>query len=302
MKKALIVFAVMSMVLSGCVLNEQVSTNEQAMWVDGGKATECVGPGIYTNLGTFVDLVQIRNDTMNFVISDPEVATSNNQLVGVEVAVQVRRRTDCESMKGILTNYPAIRDDDNAVLSLITPSVSEGMKNGVRKFTLDSLLSDRNGLSDSIRDSLETDANKFYLEVIGLQVKNVALAPEYAKLLQDTANLTAQRDLKLKEQDVLKQTALNSQFEQEQRALTLAKQLEAEKKQTDIEVEIATREGKKTAASQQVYSANPQAFELEKLRLMQKIFGDKTIYFLPQGTNLSLLLGGNNQIVPVTTP
>jgi hypothetical protein len=284
--------------MSGCVLNEQVSTNERAMWVDGGNATECVGPGIYTNLSTFIDLVQIRNDTMNFVISDPEVATSKSQLVGVEVAVQVRRRTDCDSMRGILTNYPAIRDDDNAVLSLITPSVAEGMKNGVRKFTLDELLSDRNGLSDSIRESLEADANKFYLEVIGLQVKNVALAPEYAKLLQETANLTAQRDLKLKEQDVIKQTAANSQFEQEQRALTLSKQLDAEKKQTEIEVEIATREGKKTEASQKVYAQNSQAFELEKLRLMQKMFSDKTIYFLPMGTDLSLLWG-NNSVVPV---
>lgn len=303
MKKTLMVFVVLSIALSACVFNEPVNSNQQAVWNDGGQLGECVGPGIYTNLGAFVELVQVNLDTFAFEVSDPEVATIDNQLVSVTVSLQVRRDADsCEAIKGMLKNYPAIKDDNNAVINLLTPLIAEGMKNGVRGFKLDGLLSDRNGLSEAIRQSVQQDASKYYLNIVGVQVKNVGLAPDYVAKLQETANLTAQRELKIKEQEVLKQTALNAQFEQEQRAITLAKQLEAEKKQTDIEVEVATREGKKTAASQQVYSANPQAFELEKLRLMQKIFGDKTIYFLPQGTNLSLLLGTNNQIVPVTTP
>jgi len=58
MKAKIIVWLViLSTLMSGCVLNEQVSTNERAMWVDGGNATECVGPGIYTNLSTFIDRI-----------------------------------------------------------------------------------------------------------------------------------------------------------------------------------------------------------------------------------------------------
>ncbi len=304
MKRTFAVLALLTVLLGACVWNEPVGTSEQAVWVDGGKPGQCVGPGVYTGdiLNAYQELHQIRIDTMNFVISDPEVATSNNQLVGVDIGIQVRRKADCESLVGMLTNYPAIANDDAQVLNLITPSVLEGMKNGVRGFELNALLSDRNGLGSAINDSVAKDVNKFGLEIIAVQVKNVALAPAYVQILQETSNLSAQKDLKLREQDVIRQAAANAQFEQEQKALTLAKQLVAEQKQTEIDVEIAKREGAKTAASQQVYSLNPQAFELEKLRLMAKIFGDKTTYFLPFGTDVTMLMNGfMNNVTPVPT-
>lgn len=300
----------LTVLLGACVWNEPVGTSEMAVWIDGGKPGQCVGPGVYTGdiLNAYQELHQIRIDTMNFVISDPEVATSNSQLVGVEIGIQVKRKPNCESLVEMLTSYPAIAGDDQQVLNLITPSVLEGMKNGVRGFDLNSLLSDRNGLGSAINNSVAKDVSKFGIEVIAVQVKNVALAPAYAQILQETSNLSAQKDLKLREQDVIRQTAANAQFEQEQKALTLSKQLEAEKKQTEIDVEIAKREGAKTAASQQVYSLNPQAFELEKLRLMAKIFSDKTVYFLPFGTDINMLMNGfmsgttPTTAVPIPTP
>lgn len=294
--RAVALLVLLSVLLGACVWNEPVATNQAAVWSDGGKLGACVEPGIYTDLNTFVDLIEVNKDTFPFEVSDPEVATVDNQLVGVTVSLQVRRNTDCESMKGMLTNFPALRENNQQIIDLLTPLVAEGMKNGVRAFNLDGLLSDRNGLSEAIRTSIEDDAKKYYIEVVGVQVKNVALNADYARLLQDKANLTVQRDTKIKERDIIQQNAANQQFEQEQLAITLGKQLEAEKAKTAVEVEVAKREGEKTAASQQVYSSNPQAFELEKLRLMAQILGKGTIYFIPEGTTLSTFLGG------LTTP
>lgn len=68
-------------------------------------------------------------------------------------------------------------------------------------------------------------------------------------------------------------------------------QLEAEKAKTQIEVEIAKREGAKTAAAQEVYTLNPQAFALEQLRLLDNIFDGSQVYYIPEGTDLTGIFG-----------
>ena len=56
---------------------------------------------------------------------------------------------------------------------------------------------------------------------------------------------------------------------------------------------IASREGKAIAARNEIYLANLPAYELERLRLLKDILGDKAVlYFVPQGTDLTLLLSG----------
>lgn len=303
--KLSVLMVVLSALLGACVFNEPVATNQVAVWSNGGKLEGCVGPGVYTGdiLNAFQELIQVSADTMALEFSDPEVATSDNQLVGLAVSMQVRRATDdCEAIKRMLERFPALKEDTNAVQNLLIPLVAEGMKNGVRAYTLDSLLSDRNGLSQAIQDSVETDLKQYSLVVVGVQIKNVDISDDYAKILNERANLTAERDKLIRQQEVIKQTSANAQFEQEQLAITLAKQLEAEKAKTAIEVEIAKREGEKTAASQQVYSLNPQAYELEKLRLMAALFNKGTVYFIPTGTTLSTFLGGLTAPIIQPTP
>jgi hypothetical protein len=76
--------------------------------------------------------------------------------------------------------------------------------------------------------------------------------------------------------------------------------LEKEKAQTAVNVEIASRKGKEVAASYEVYQTNERAYELERLSRLQAIFGNKaTMWFVPQGTDLTLLLNNNANVVPV---
>jgi len=291
LNKIVVLFAI-AVALTGCFFNEPVGQDQQAVKLDGGKFVECVGSGIHTDLGPFADLVQISSRTINFLVSDPQVATKDSQLVGVELAVQVRRKTDCESMQSILRNWPSVIDNDDSMRLLVEPATLEAIKVGTREFSLDELLNDRNKLADGIRGSLIDDAGKFSSEIVNVQVKNVQIDDNYAQLLQQKANLTAEREVKVRQQEIIRQDASNQQLEQTQQAETYRKQLEAEKAKTDIEVEIAKREGSVIAAQNQVYSLNPQAFEIKRLELLAKVLGDKaTMYFIPQGTSLSVLLG-----------
>ena len=290
--KALSLVALFSLFVSACYWNDDVKRDQYGVKMREGKIVECVGPGIYNDGEWFADLIEVSAGTVTFEVTDPEVATKDSQLVGVTISIQARRNGDCESLKNLLTNWAALVSDEN-LISVISATANEGIKVGTRDFTLTGLLDDRNGLASTIQASLETDAEKYSVDIINVTVKNVGLDPKYAEVLQSKALLTVQIEQALREQDLIKQQAQNDQLSQEQKALVLNQQLVAEQAKTAVEVEIASREGKAIAARNEIYLANLPAYELERLRLLKDILGDKAVlYFVPQGTDLTLLLSG----------
>ncbi len=290
MKKYLLLFVLLSVVLTGCFINDDVKTDQSGVIVDGGKIKSCVGPGVYSDNGLFTDLREVSNATLTFEVADPQVATKDSQLVGISVTIQARRNGDCVSLTNLLTNWPALTADD-PLIAVISATANEAMKVGTRQFTLTQLLDDRNGLSTAIKDALEIDAGKYSTTIINVSIKNVDLDPKYADVLQQKALLTAQIEAALREQDLIKQQAANDTLAQEQKTLVLLAQLDTEKAQTAVQVEIATRAGKVVEAANNVYLINPAAFELEKLARLKEVLGDKAvIYFVNENTDLTLLL------------
>ncbi len=288
-----------AILLSGCYWNEQVNPDQAAVNMDGGEITKCLAPGIHSDGGWYADLVKFSVGTLTFSVEDPEVLTSDNQPVGIKITIQARRTSECEQVKNLLTNWPGLVSDETLVTT-VGATAREGIKNGTRGFTLGTLLDDRNGLAQKISDALEEDAVKYSVTIVNVTVENISVDPAYLEQLKLKANYTAQVDAELKRQELIKQQAANASLEQEQRNQVLAAQLEAEKAQTAVGLEIASRAGKVTAAQNQVYLDNAAAFELERLRLLQGILGDKAaFYFIPQGTNISLFLGLQGQPIPV---
>jgi hypothetical protein len=304
MKKTVLrLFLVLALplILTACFINDDVKTDQSGVIVNGGKITDCVGPGVYTRWGLFQDLVEVSNGTVTFEVSDPQVATKDSQLVSVIVTIQARRNSDCDSLKNLLTNWPALVDDTN-LINTITATTNEAIKVGTRQFDLTQLLNDRVGLSTAIETALESDSNKYSTTIINVTIKDVGLDPKYAEVLQQKALLTAQIEAALREQDLIKQQAANDTLAQEQKTLVLLAQLETEKAQTAVQVEIATRAGNVVEAANNVYLINPAAFQLEKLRLLKEVLGDKAvIYFVNENTDLTLLLSNiaSGQAIPV---
>jgi hypothetical protein len=138
---------------------------------------------------------------------------------------------------------------------------------------------------------------------VNVIVNNIAIAPAYSAVLQEKALLTAQIETELRRQDLIKQQASNSILEQERRGAVLSEQVKAEQAQTNVQLEIATRAGKVIAAENLVYMTNDYAYELERLRLIQGILGDKsTVYFVPEGTDLTMLWNPNSITPIMETP
>jgi len=85
-------------------------------------------------------------------------------------------------------------------------------------------------------------------------------------------------------------------------------QVNQERAETDIEIEKARRVNLVAEEKAKVYEQSDRAYELERLRLLQGVIGstDK-VYFVPEGADLTLILGGNvalsaSKTVPNTRP
>lgn len=296
------VFVIFASLLAGCYFNADVEPDQVGVEINRNAIQNCVGPGVYTDMGWFAELKSVSRGTVTFQVQDPEVATKDNQAIGLSVTIQARRSEDCNAIKNLLTNWPSLVNDE-ALTNTISATAREAMKNGVRAQTLNQLLDDRNGLADGIRKSLEQDATRYNVEIVNVTIENVAPAAEWLAIQQQKANLAAETDKERQRQELIKQQGANDQLEQEQRNLVYLKQLDTEKAKTSVEVEIAQREGEKTAAAQQVYTDNPQAYNLKYLELLSKVFGDKaTIWFLDKDMQLNTLFGKDGQpqtVIPV---
>lgn len=292
MKKKLLMLllaGIVTLTSSGCYFWKSVQTNQIGAQVVRNEIVRCVGPGVYTNALPFRKLYRYSVATITFEVEDPEVATADNQLVGVKITIQARRKGDCESNKAFHSNWSNLLRDD-ILRDTIDANAREGIKNGTRKFTLMELLDDRNLLADAIGEQLQLDTDKYHTEIINVTIENIAIDPEYAQVLQDTAQLNAQKDYQERRKSLIEQQAQTDLFEREQAQLVLAEQLKVEKAQTDVDVEIASREGKKIQANQEIYLLNDRAYQLRKLELLQEILGDNVVYFLPEGTDLTLFM------------
>lgn len=290
------------MFLSGCYINDEVGTNQVGIQLDQNKIVDIVDPGVYSDWGLWSDLKVVDVDTLTFSVEDPEVLTKDNQAVGVKITIQARRKNDDDSIENLLTKWSLLVNND-ALIATISATAREGMKNGTRGYTLTELLDDRNGLADAIRTQLELDSAKYSVEIINVTVENIAPSVSYMEILSQTANLKAQTDQEKRRQDLINQQASNDILEQEQRVKVANAQVLAEQAETDVQVEIAKRAGEVVKASNQVYVDNPQAFELERLRLLKDVLGDKSvIYYLPSDAVLTLLQNFGNQQSPVVVP
>lgn len=284
--KLVLFFIVMQLLVSACYWNDEIQPHEVGAQLEENAIKNCVGPGVYTDTGWFADLSKYSVATLTFEVSDPEVATSDNQLVGIVITIQARRNSDCDSVKAFLSNWAHLIDDNN-LISTIDATAKEGLKNGARQFTLSQLLDDRDGLALAITEQLKEDALKYNTDIINVTIENVVIAPEYADVLQKTAQLKAEEDFQRRRQSLIEQQAKTDLFERQQAQLVLTEQLKVEQAQTEVEIEIARREGEKILVSYQVYLDNPAAYNLEMMLRLKDVFGAGTVYFIPEGTDLT---------------
>lgn len=287
MKKriALALILVLAMVFCcSCYYKKEVDTSEVGVeMADGVSISAVVGPGRYTSMKYYADLMVMDVSTKELTMQIDDVSTSDKQSVSVTIYAEFARKSDEASVRNLWKNYNAAARKDDRLIEMVADLLYSPVNKTSTQYTIDEMLGIAE--SDKNRSTLESDIAELLaasLEPRGislslLEVKNVAVDPQYQAKLQEKSTAAIEIELA------------------EQKAKQLEKQLEQEQAQTAIDLEKARRANQVAEEQAKVYEESKEAYELKRLELLKDMLGDSDkVYFIPEGTDITLFLG--NQI------
>src|SRR5262245_19081780 len=70
---------------------ERVNAGEVGIQFQSGRIKEVVGPGVYSDVGLFVEMKRVSSQAVAFTISDPELITKDKQRIGLTVTGDIFR-------------------------------------------------------------------------------------------------------------------------------------------------------------------------------------------------------------------
>lgn len=272
---------------SGCVFKREVSSNEIGLLMaDGVKITEVVTAGRHTNMGWYAKLIKVDTSAKTTLWEDSDLWTKDKQSVKFGVSIVYARQR--ENIEFMWEKYNLQTKDDAALEKLVLTKIPRVAKAVTTSMTLDEMLGIADGTKN--RETLQTDLFALLkvelaecgIELIDVGVNDIGVDETYAAKLKEKA--TAQIQVELSKE-------LTKQMQE---------QINQEKAQTDVAMEIAERNNKVAAEEAKVYAISPEAYELERLRLLKDVVGDSSkIYFIPEGADITLYLAGENSTPPI---
>ncbi len=210
----------------------RVEPDEVGLKVRGGRITEIVPPGIYSDVGLFVKLEKYNTQAYQFTAEDPEVITRDNQRIGVTVSGSVLRptltSTSAEKITQLWTQYRSIYVSDEALQKVSADLSFQSMKVcvGDRPFNESILGSNRDDLRNCVDDELNKLMEPYGLSVANVTVPNVALSEEVKGLLD--AITKSRLETEKARQDKLKAESEGSARQAEQEAAIRVQQAAAQ--------------------------------------------------------------------------
>jgi hypothetical protein len=282
---------IMAVLMSGCYWNQTVETGRVGVQMNDGVSVDAVvTPGRYTQMGWYSALEEADVTNKTIAWQDPSLVTKDKQPIGMVLAVTFARKSDSESVKNMFLKYRAEFENDDALITLVNSRIPEVAKSISTRYSLDQLIGidpniTRDAVSNEMQALLQEKLDEVYVDLVTVQLQDIAPSASFMDLLDQKA--AAQIAVELAKQETLK----------------LNEQLNQQKSQTAINIEIAERENKVTEIKSKAYADSPEMLQLKQLELLAGIIGanDKIIY-VPAGADLvSVLTGNAGNVVPVPT-
>jgi hypothetical protein len=224
---------------------KRVNPAEIGIRIRGGQIIGIVGPGVYTDVGLYVDLKTYSTEAYQFSVSDAELITSDNQRIGVTVSGSFFRPdfTKADRIANLWTRYSTIYLNDMALQAVANDLTAQAMKVcvGNRPFRESIIGTARDDLRNCVDEELSELAEPYGLDVSNVTVPNVALSEEVQSLLD---SITKSRlETEKAEQDRLKALAQGQAAQAEQEAAIRVEQsrMQEETKQKTTLAELTTQ-------------------------------------------------------------
>ncbi|NIA02418.1 MAG: hypothetical protein GWP15_03470, partial [Nitrospirae bacterium] len=256
-----ILFAVLAIIISMTILNlagnffyfiNPVEEQEVGIQFQNRRIENIVGPGVYSDVGIFVDLQTISTQAIPFDVLDEEIITSDKQRIGLKVTGDIFRPglEDADLIRSQWSRYRGIYLNDDQASSRVGDLARQSMKVCVGDRTFDDNIigTSRDALRACIDEELNKLVSEFGLRIENLVVPEVILSPavqvaldaivqsrlETEKAAQDQLRASAEAsaeqakqegEIRVEQsriQEQARQGILLAQLEQEQLAAQLA--------------------------------------------------------------------------------
>ena len=221
-----------------------------------GSIHEIVDPGVYSDVGLFVDLQTVSTQAVPFSARDEEMITKDKQRIGLVVSGDLFRPTDKDTVRNLWGQYRGLYLNDEAASARVIDFTRQAMKVCVGERTFDNNIigTARDELRACIDTELDKLANQVGLRVDNVVVPEVILSPEVqtaldaivqSRLLTEKA---AQDELKEQAEAAAEQAkqegeirVAQSRIQEETRQQTTLAQLEQERLAAQLVVIEAQR-------------------------------------------------------------
>lgn len=166
---------------------ERIDEQEVGVQFQGGRIKDVVGPGVYTDVGLFVQIVRVSSQAISFSVQDDEIITQDKQRIGLLVSGDIFRPNivQKDTIQALWAQYRPIYLQDDLARNRIQDQARQAMKVCVGDRTFDDSVvgTARDVLRQCIDDELNARAMNFGLRVENLVVPDVILSPEVQSAL-----------------------------------------------------------------------------------------------------------------------
>lgn len=161
---------------------EQVSAEEVGVRLQGGQIEDVVGPGVYSDVGLFVDLRRVSSKSVPFVVTDPELITKDKQRIGLTVAGDAFRPGVAEKdlLRSNWAQYSDLYQIDDLLRTRMEERAKQAMKVCVGDRTFDDAVigTARDELRQCITSELDNMASNYGINIANVAVPDVILLPD----------------------------------------------------------------------------------------------------------------------------
>jgi len=288
---ALLLIALMFPILTGCfgvIVKKSIRENETGVIMKNGvKITNVVGAGRYREISLYAKMITIDNGVRQLRWEGDDLWTKDKQPLDFVIVADYHRTRDPEVIRRVWGTYTTIMKKDDALDAMVFSRIPEAAKEMTVSDSLEGMLGiaesgGRNRAQAFLFEELSSELLEFGVVLDNVTIDTITASDEYIQQLQEKAN--AQLQVEVSKQLTLK----------------LEEQVNQEKAQTAIALEIAERDNLVAEELAKVFEQSKEYLEIRKMELLGNIIGENDkLIFLPQGTDLTMLFGDTKNIVPV---
>lgn len=252
---------------------ERVEEQEVGVKFKSGRITDIVGPGVYSDVGLFVEMQRVSSEAVRFTVTDQELITKDKQRIGLVVTGDVFRPglADRERLRTLWAQYREHYLDDTVAKGAIEDRARQAMKVcvGDRNFDDAVIGAARDDLRDCIDTELDELAKNYGLNVQNVAVPDVILLPEAQARLDEIVQSRLQTEKAKQDELRAKAEAAAEQARQEGEIRVQQSRIQEESRQQKTLAELERQKIESQKAVIEAERANELARVEAELAIIQ---------------------------------